>query len=360
MTDRNRSACLESINSLYVELGSNGYKARPCCHFKNNNNDVEVDTIQDLLSNPYIETVRERFITDWKRPECESCITNEKMGKTSKRIFSKQRGYDGEIRKWDLRPSNTCNLKCAMCNLKNSSKWIEDIDILKKYTGEEKVKSHREDIDWDWIYSKAVDTADFIYIAGGEPFYMKNVHKFLKDLSSHKWNCKNTKIQIQTNGISNTPKFLDILSKFERLEFSISVDGWNEVNEIIRFPTNHNTWIENVKELTQLDTEELDFNITVQAMNLPNIDTLVSNIKDRWNGTYDIHKLTAPDFLSINNLKPSIIEKVLENTNVPELHGFCTDYKYNEELNGKMKNFLLDLDTKRGTNSKTAIPWCYA
>ena len=357
-----RSKCLESINSLYVDLGDNGYIAKPCCVFVQDSKTPQVETIQELLTNPYTKEIQKQFTKNWRRPECASCEMNENMGKESRRLRSLNWGYDGKIRRWDLRPGNTCNLKCAMCNFSNSSKWIEDLDIEEKYTGRKnKPKTFkREDIDWEWIYSQVVDTAHYIYIAGGEPFYMKNVHKFLEDLSTHEWNCKNTRIQIQTNGVSNTPKFLEILSKFKRLEFSISIDGWDKVNEIIRFPTNHNTWIENVNQLKQLDTEDLYFNITVQAMNLPDVDNLVYNIKDRWNGRYDIHKLYGPKQLSLNNLKPSVVEKVIETTSVPELHGFCKDYKYNEALNKKMQNYLLELDTRRGTDSKTVIPWCYA
>ena len=36
---------------------------------------------------------------------------------------------------------------------------------------------------------------------------------------------ENTEIQIQTNGVSNTDKFLEILKRSQRL-FSISIDGW--------------------------------------------------------------------------------------------------------------------------------------
>ncbi len=351
--------CLESVNSLYVELTDQGYNAQPCCLYKNDKI-TGVKNIEDLLSNPYINAIRQKFAKNWKRPECIDCIRNEELGKESKRKRSLQKGFDKGIIRWDLRPSNTCNLKCAMCNPSNSSKWMEDAEIWQKYNYKiADIGRVREDIDWDWIYTKVVDKAEYIYIAGGEPFYMKNVHKFLGDLSKHKWNCENTRIQIQTNGISNTPKFLNILSKFKRLEFSMSIDGWGDVNELIRFPTNHNTFVEQTDELMQLDTEDIYFNITVQAMNLPNIDTLVSNIKDRWNGRYDIHKLHAPRHLRINSLKPSVVEKVLETTIVPELKHFCSDYAYDDEYNKKMQQFLLDLDAKRKTDSKKIIEWCF-
>ncbi len=352
--------CLHSINSLYVEKTELGYNATPCCLYKEKNTS-HVPNIQDLLDNPTINEIREGFKGDWKRPECMDCIMKEELGVTSKRQSSLQR-RDDIITHWDIRPGNTCNLKCAMCNPWNSSKWYEDIDIFKKYSNyviNEKNRQARETIDWDWIYEKCIDKAEKIYIAGGEPFYMKGVHKFIKKLSQNEWNCKNTEVQIQTNGVSNTPALLNSLSYFKRLSFSISVDGWGSVNDLIRFPTQHSDFLKNTQELVDLNCMHLFFNITVQAMNLPNIDKLVIKLKENWNGIYDIHKLTAPNHLSVNCLRPRIVKQILLETKVPELKTFYADYKFDKEGNARMKKYLLDLDTARGTDSKKIIPWCF-
>ena len=353
--------CLESINSLYIEHTELGYSATPCCLYKGQYDGHYVDKIEDLKDSEHLNQIREQFKKDWKRPECNDCIMKEQMGARSKRESSLIRGEVG-ITNWDIRPGNTCNLKCVMCNPWNSSKWHEDIDIFKKYSNlmiNEKNRQAREGIDWDYIYKASIDKAEKIYIAGGEPFYMKGVHKFCKLLSQHEWNCKNTEIQIQTNGVSNTDEFIETLKKFERLSFSISIDGWGSVNELIRFPTDHNKFCEHTQQLVDLDCMHLFFNITVQAMNLPNIDLLVSKLQTKWNGRYDIHKLTRPAHLAVDCLKPHIVEKVLDTTKVESLKTFYKDYEYSEERNRTMKRFLIDLDKKRGTDSKKIIPWCF-
>ena len=352
--------CLESINSMYVENTENGYTTIPCCLFKDKHSNY-VQNIEDLKTDPYLNAIRERFKGDWKRPECVDCVMKEEMGVRSKRQSSLRRGNNG-IDNWDIRPGNTCNLKCAMCNPWNSSKWYEDIDIFESYSNlniNKQNRRAREDLDWDYIYNNSKDKARKIYIAGGEPFYMKGVQRFVKLLSQHEWNRKHTEIQIQTNGVSNTDEFLETLKKFERLSFSISIDGWGSVNELIRFPTDHNTFCKHTKQLVDLKCMDLFFNITVQAMNLPNIDKLVNKIEAKWNGRYDIHKLTRPSHLAVNCLKPHVVEKVLDTTRIKELKTFYKDYEYSEERNQVMQSFLLDLDKKRGTDSKKIIPWCF-
>lgn len=355
-----RHHCLESINSMYVELHNDGYIVKPCCLYQEQRRST-VDSIQDLLDNPVINDIRENFKGNWRKQSgCQVCVQKEEVGLPSKRQRSLQYGYDGHIVNWDLRPSNTCNLKCAMCNYSNSSKWLEDIDIEEKYSGKRLISNTtREDLDWDWIYSQVVDKAESIYFAGGEPFYMKNVYKFLVDLSKNKWNCENTNIKIQTNGVSNTPKLIEVLSKFKKRDFTISVDGWGEVNELIRFPTNHDTFIAMTDEINSLE-DHISFSITLQAMNLPNMDTLVNNLKSRWsNSTINIHNLFSPRYLKIDALKQHVIDNVMANTTIQEVKQFCNEYVYNEALNKTMQNYLLDLDAKRGTDSKRIIGWCF-
>jgi len=351
--------CLESINSIYIEKQDyKGYNVKPCCLYNNRGNKYRVENIKDIIDNPYIKEIQDNFTKDWRRPECNACVVKENINLKSRRLKSLETGYKGIVN-WDIRPGNTCNLKCAMCNFSNSSKWIEDIDVLKKYRNLDINASTRENLDWKWIYENCIDKAEKIYIAGGEPFYMKNVHKFLKNLSRSDWNTKNTEIMIQTNGISNTPKFLEILSKFKKLSFSISIDGWGSVNELIRFPTKHDEVLKGASELYNLDCKSVVFNITVQAMNLPNIDTLVNELHNYGRCAYDIHKLVKPTYLAVNCLKPKVVKNVLKHTKVKELRAFYRGYKFDEAQNKIMQNYLLDLDRKRGTDSKKIIPWCF-
>ena len=72
-----------------------------------------------------------------------------------------------------------------------------------------------------------------------------------------------------------------------------------------------------------------------------------------------MHRLRGPDYLSIDCLKPHIIEQVVESTQIDYLKQFALHYKYNPNGNDKMQKFLLELDARRGTDSKKITPWCF-
>ena len=348
--------CNEPYTAIYLDRMADGYKIQPCCLYNEGLMDSGRRKQVHDINNVQLAAQQLELTED----TCINCISKERKGFMSKRLESLKTKPSKGLVRWDLRPGNTCNLKCAMCNPGNSSKWMEDIKIYEKYENE--YSDSNLELDWDWIYSHCVDKAEFIYIAGGEPFYMKPVQKFLKNLSNHSWNCQNTHITIQTNGISNTPAFLEILSKFDKLHFSVSVDGWGAVNETIRFPTKHDELMVGIQELIDVNPHRLDYNITVQAMNLLNIDTLVEEFSNRNflvnpGEPYTMFNLRKPWYLNINALKPEVIE----NANIREKHvrGFIEEYKYDPENNIRMQNYLLELDKARGTNSPKTMPWCF-
>ena len=50
---------------------------------------------------------------------------------------------------------------------------------------------------------------------------------------------------------------------------------------------------------------------------------------------------------------------MVESTQIDYLKQFASHYKYNPNGNDKMQKFLLELDARRGTDSKKITPWCF-
>ena len=115
-----------------------------------------------------------------------------------------------------------------------SSKWQEDIDIFKKYINTKIDNPKQELIDLNFndcleIYLQVVS------------LYMNEVYTCLKKMSFNQFNLQNTKIRINTNAIINkNNKILKILRKFNKIEITVSVEGYDKVNEYIRYPSKWN------------------------------------------------------------------------------------------------------------------------
>jgi len=350
-------SCWYLQNGVYMDHTHLGYRVAPCCQYSSDEI-ITVERPEDISNHSLIKKIKTDFENDIKHSGCKLCWNNENITKESYRTRIPKISPKGKYENWDIRPSNICNIKCVMCRPECSSKWYEDIDIFSKYRGGkniiEKLQSKKE-FDWDYVKTHAPNNAYSIYIAGGEPLYDKKVFDFINYLSNFDWNLKNTWLRFNTNGISYTDKWDTVLSKFEKVFFIVSMDGLNEVDEYIRFPTNYNEKLKQMKIFSKRENYHYGVNATISALNFPNINSQIKKYYRR----IGLNTLTDPDFLHINSLKPKIIEKVKKSATNPYIIDMANNYKYNDENNKKMKAYLQDLDKKRNTNSKSALPWCW-
>jgi len=299
-----------------------GETMKPCCMFEGEGD------------------VREQFLAGIKPEGCKPCFDKEERGGTSSRQYYNQR-YDflplDKVRTFDLRIDDVCNLKCVMCGPDQSTKWREDIEIFDEFVGRP-------------LWNRKIPLPDLsdaleISILGGEPFYMRTAENILKKQS------RDTRIILNTNAcIDADNKLLGILKEFDVVEIVISIDGYKQVNDYIRFPSEWDKFESGIDIIFSLDNIEYKpFNTTVSCLNLPDLDNIKNYTKQYSDYKHYINYLTDPDFLSINALPPKVIE-------------YCdvdVDYEFDKKLNQKMRAYLSKLDKKRNTNSKRTLPWCW-
>jgi len=351
--------CVESTNTIIIEKEAEGFRVRPCCWFICRTPNF-AKSIEEINSHEYMKNIRKQFAENWQDiPGCKSCVDYEKAGIISNRQNKAKFGnFDGVVR-WDIRFGNTCNLKCIMCTPKFSSKWNEDIDIHKKYNSPQ-VPVNLTDDEWEYIYEHTKIKAEEIYFAGGEPLYDKKLIRFLDKLSQHKRNRNFTHIQLQTNAVIVDTKIFEVLSRFKHVSFNISVDGWGKVNELIRFPTNHAQVVKNIEKLQKISNNHIYFVSTLQAMNLPEVDIIKENLSKYTNPKLvQITNLNHPFHLAINALKPHVIKRLKKQIKNKIAQEIMDQYVYDEKSNKKMQSYLLELDARRNTDSRSVVPWCF-
>jgi len=385
-----KNFCLYPFTQLYCLATPDGFRVKPCCE-TTESKEVYTDTISSIKNHAFLKDLRQNFINDRALPEmCSRCIADEiaSDGKYSRRLsrldnyidFTFEVNSNGEllseVQDLDLRPSNTCNLKCIMCNPWDSSKWGEDIDVYNstflQFPTQEDLNILREHInkakqytDWEELLSLS-NNLKRVFIAGGEPFYMKNALKFLQDLVNADV-AKNINLEITTNAVSINSELIVLLQQFMDVRITISIDGVENVNDIIRYPTDWDAYCLNIELLYNSFPDKIYFNTTVSALNLLDIVNIINFTTKYKNSSIILGECVEPDLLSINSLKPEIIIKfkeLLEQSTISTRDkNWCelliNNYQYNRENNEKMKVYLEKLDNKRNTNSKRVLPWCW-
>jgi len=335
---------------LYID----GKWLKPCCI------NTEEYRGEPNFNHKNLVSFRQKMLKGGVPESCNDCKIKEDSGVTSYREYNQELNPDpvydhnNGIMKtkpftFDIRLDNTCNLKCVMCGPDQSSKWLEDIDVYKDHIDSsisyKKSKTERLS-NLNLVIEMIKDNASFISLLGGEPFQMKSAKKLLTSLTD--WNKENTKILITTNSMINENNDLfNVLTDYKKVYFMISIDGVDDVNDYIRYPSNWIKFLEGV-ELLQKNSVEVRFNLTVSALNLPDIQN-VQTLADKMNIKLILNNLHLPEFLTIDSLKPEVI---VDNE-------YTKDYKFNSKNNKKLKRYLYALDEKRKTNSKKVLKWCW-
>jgi molybdenum cofactor biosynthesis enzyme MoaA len=170
-----------------------------------------------------------------------------------------------------FRLSNLCNQKCIMCTPEYSSLWYEDWEelygnrtVLPPETGDTQYRltkdSHGRDIldyskwwasdIWWERFDKIAPDLRHIYFSGGEPLVAPAMNKILTRLIENDF-AKNVILRYDTNLTVINSKIIEKFKHFRKINFCISVDDVAERYELIRFPGNYNTIVNNIKTLKE-------------------------------------------------------------------------------------------------------------
>lgn len=275
-----------------------------CCVAKNSGNlNLNNMTVKEVWNSQHFKNARLSMLAGEQFSACDHCYKEESSGIKSHRInennlWSRELGADylqdlvdntnpdgsvnNDLITIDLRLGNTCNLQCLMCRPVDSSKWVKDAKILTntlkteaKWDWKHKLENYStNNFEWYkneefWIsfFESASDIKHIIF-GGGEPLYIKEHKEIIKQLVDRGLS-KNIELRYHTNGTIYNQEIVDLWEHFKHVEVMISLDGYNEVNSYIRYPSEWNV-IEKNLELYDNTSEKIDPKIlcTVQAINI--------------------------------------------------------------------------------------------
>jgi sulfatase maturation enzyme AslB (radical SAM superfamily) len=216
----------------------------------------------------------------------------------------------------DLRLGNLCNLRCQMCSPVSSLKLAEDFhriypEAKENFAAKAKINWHKDAA----LLAEIFRQADFLkeaHFAGGEPFLIPEVALAVEALAK-RVDAREITLSFNTNCTVLPEKFLRLFPRFKGVRLIISIDGLNEVNDYIRYPSK---FLEIEKNLKLLHSNReawnlslVAFNITVQTHNLFQIPELVNYLAANYPAFLPfpvLGALNVPECLSIKVLPANV------------------------------------------------------
>ena len=264
---------------------------------------------------------------------CSHCFDLEKSGSSSKRqqfnsMFGSLPTLTTQPQVFILKPGNTCNLACRMCNPATSSGWYRDayqlavknegfVGTAAEYSQTfEHIRNsfNRDNTEfWDTFVEWLPNIA-FVDIYGGEPFLTPALFDALERVvnagQSH-----NTSLGLHTNVTIFNPKYLEILSKFKSVKIGLSVDS-NQHNELeyIRYPVNASVVFDNLEKFKQASTQYTTIDFTICITVIPLNVLHISRIQQYLNQYFPTYTniVTAPGEYDIRHIPLSVRTVIAE------------------------------------------------
>lgn len=406
----------------HVSIKANG-TFRVCCHsaasesrgtlVDDTNTPLHIGSasFDQVINNDAMKTIRKQMLKgEWPEP-CVRCQREFESGMISRNhyeraalsdIIEKEKypsyqkavemtksdgtveNIDFPISYMDIRFGNLCNLKCVMCSPTDSDQWYDDyaaiwktnyfwdsrkkIDLVPNANG--KLKPTTKIFDWsDDIHlwneiEKHMLQFRKIYLVGGEPLLIDAHYEFLQKCVDS--GCAN-KLTIEYNtNLTNIPaRAWNIWKHFEMVIIGASIDGFGDVNDLIRFPSKWHKIEENLKKFKEADGNfVVHIATTVQLLNAWQFPEFIEYVltsnhmpKIVWESSplmLSVHPVHRPAYLNLNIL-PNEFKNVLitryeeyqnkfKTTDYQQSYGDSDGLKWNDKIVQACK--LLDIYIK--------------
>jgi MoaA/NifB/PqqE/SkfB family radical SAM enzyme len=275
------------------------------------------DSVADVWNSRHMQEVRSRMLAGEAVEDCGECLALEAKGAESPRqaanaqypeVFEDEnlQPTAHELpRSLELRLSTRCNLRCHTCWSGSSDRIatertavLRDPSSMPAWLQEEWRNDiginllNEQDFDSDGDYINQQASMDNfaacaaklkrLYITGGEPTMDANVYRYLDTLVAH--NNLDCHVSFTTNATLWNPKLMERLGHFQRNEIQISVDGHEQVNDFVRYPSVWAVVHENVERyFMDRRVQEIKVFTVISALNLAAVPRLLRWLIDTAN-----------------------------------------------------------------------------
>ena len=292
--------CKNILKNIWIEgSAARGLRVLPCCFYITDN---DYRTIEDWYASEEYQSIK--TAESWP-VGCSTCKRQEELNEKSYRQIANEALENTTGRRFEIFPSNVCNLKCVMCHARNSSALANEqhsLGIISNQFNKE------IDLGADAInIINKYDDIDSISLMGGEFFLAKGNIEIIELAIS-----KNIPVRAVTNATVITPKHLEKLKQAgDLLKLQLSCDGIHEYYELIRYPAKWNTFLNNAKRLiAELPKAKINFHFVAQPLNAKNLVPSLAFFNTLKIPTR-VTSIAVPEYMTWSMLTDSEREKII-------------------------------------------------
>jgi MoaA/NifB/PqqE/SkfB family radical SAM enzyme len=311
---------------FHIAIESNG-DVRPCClgdvltHEDGSNFNSAGMSIQEVINHPTHKKFRESFKKNQQHPACHVCWGDYQTDRFSGRyVYSAGPKVSDEVEKivdgqspeqkllWlEIKAGNRCNLSCRICGLWNSSKWLKETYNFRKSQNSNypefkqsneffynKQSKWIDDVSF-WKNIEGFDDIRIIHLMGGEPLLIDEHFEMLSAIIK-KFDASKIAIWYNTNGtILPSKEHEEILLKFKRIFWSVSIDDFGKRFDYQRKGADWNSVKDNLKYFVSKENYRMSIDTTISIFNVFTINEFVKELeKMKLSQFFGPHYVTSP------------------------------------------------------------------
>lgn len=330
----NKVFCLIPWVGINIHVDSKVY---PCCETLENHNvgNIKTESISEIWNSNKMKSLRRNMLNENPTEGCQGCYLKESLKQNSMRLNTNREFADAiftvdqtkddgtlpivNIRYWDIRHSNLCNLACRMCGPDLSTSWYQIHNTLNP---NDKIKiplitvGNQKDEVYNQI-ADGIDQIETIYFAGGEPSMIDSFYKILELLIQK--NRTDVQLRYNMNLTRLTYKNKSLLAlwkKFDRVAVGASLDSELSRGEYIRPGAVWQTVVNN-RLLIAKECPHVDFHVSsttglINALHIPDFhQSWVNHGYIKAEG-FNIQLLLTPTHLSVVNAPNVLKQKIID------------------------------------------------
>jgi hypothetical protein len=251
-----------------------------------------------------------------------------------------------------IKPGNTCNFACRMCNPMTSTSWYHDGHELEKvdlgssswYTDDqtgqaaaltfneytrtfETIRNSfgRNNEEFWPTLKEWIGNFEYIDIYGGEPFLTPAMFDVLEH-GAVTGVAKNVALNLHTNASILNEQYIETLTHYKQVGFNISIDSMRpEQFEYIRHKGDFELTIANTKRFVELlrphNNVDIKISLTITPLNVFYVDEILAGIHQTLGIAVNVNLVTTPEY-DIRHLPIPIKTQLINSVKNREIKSF--------------------------------------